>query len=271
MSELTKLTNLPPTLMKTKIPKGHCFTRHIHYYEVLGSTMDEAKKLANKGVPEGTAVIAKKQALGRGRFQRKWFSPLGGIYLSLVLRPNLPAEEVPKINFLAAVAVARTLKELYRLNVRTKWPNDVLIREKKICGILTETGMEGEKLKWVILGIGVNVNLGKDVLPRKTLVPSTSLQIELKKKVSLQKIMKNLLENLEKEYFFSKQKGFDLVLEKWKAFSATLGRKVKIVTPEKEYSGKAIDIDEKGVLILELENGKRRKFLAGDCIHLPVL
>lgn len=230
--------------------------------------MNIARELAEKGEPEGSVVVAETQTIGRGRFQREWYSPPGGIYFSLVLRPAFPAEDVSKINFLAAVTVAETLKELYRLNTKTKWPNDVLIGEKKTCGILTEAGMEGKKLKWVILGIGINANLGEESLPRKCLVPPTSLRIELKRNVSLQEIIRKLLENLEKEYFFSKRNRFNSVFKKWKIFSATLGKKVKIITQEKEYSGKAINIDTEGALILELKNGKKRKFVTGDCIHL---
>jgi len=244
------------------------FGKIIHYFKRVTSTMDIARELVEKGEPEGSIVIAESQLSGRGRFQRKWSSPFGGIYFSLILRPTFLPKDVPKINFLTTVAVAKTLRELYWLNANTKWPNDVLIEEKKICGILTETGMEGKKLNWVILGIGINANLEIKALPRKCLIQPTSLKVELKRSVSLQRIIRKLLKNLENEYFLAERTGFNSVLEKWKTFSTTLGRKVKIVTSEKGYSGKAIDIDREGALILRFKNGKKRKFFTGDCIHL---
>jgi len=248
--------------MKTKK-----FGERVYYFERVTSTMDIARELAEKDEPEGTVVVAETQTTGRGRFQREWYSPPGGVYFSLILRPAFLAENVPKINFLAAVAVAETLKELYRLNVKTKWPNDILVGEKKICGILTEAGMEGKKLKWVILGIGINANFEIKKLG-KTIIPATSLKEELKKEVSLEELLQRLFERLESNYLRVKKEGFAWLLKRWKTFSDTLGRNVKVQTSEGIFLGKALDINSDGALVLRLSNGKKKKILAGDCYHL---
>lgn len=163
--------------------------------------MDIAKKLAEKGEPEGSIVITERQVSGRGRFRRKWSSPVGGIYFSLILRPEILPQEVGKINIIAAVSLAETLRELYALPAKIKWPNDVLVREKKISGILTEAGIEGEKLKWVILGIGINVNNPQKKFSYRYLYPATSIKEELKKKFLVRNYLKDCLCNWEKIIF----------------------------------------------------------------------
>ncbi len=229
--------------------------------------MDIAKKLAGKGEPEGSVVIAERQVSGRGRFQRKWSSPTGGIYFSLILRPTIPPLEMGKINLLAAVSLAETMRELYALPTKIKWPNDVLVRGKKISGILTEMNTKVDKVNWVILGIGINANFEVKKLG-KTMIPSTSLKEELKRRIFLKELLQRLLGRLERNYLKLKKEGFGWLLERWRTFSDTLGRKVKVQTSEGIFWGEALDIDSNGALVLRLANGKKKKIFAGDCYHL---
>lgn len=244
------------------------FGKIIHYFRNVTSTMDIARQLAEKDEPEGSIVIAEEQDSGRGRFQRKWYSPSGGIYFSLILRPTISPSEVGKINLLAAVSLAETLKKLYTLPAKIKWPNDILVKERKISGILTEVRTIKNKNKWVILGIGINANTPIRNLDNEYIIPATSLKEELGKKISREKLLEKLLEHLEKEYIQAKKDNFAKVIRKWQLFSATLGCYVQIVTEKEKIEGKAVVLDEEGALVLELKNGERRKFIAGDCLHL---
>ncbi len=270
------------------------FGEKVYYFEKVTSTMDIARKLAEKGEPEGSVVIAEKQVAGRGRFRRKWYSPAGGIFFSLILRPGILPEEVGKINLLAAVSLAETLKELYALPAKIKWPNDVLVRGKKISGILIEmnTKIDGINpaapltdrtsrnkareerditrcgVNWVVLGIGINANNPQKSSACRYLYPATSVKEEFGKEIPGKVLLKRLLREMEKKYFEAKRKGFSGLLKKWKRLSDTLGREVKLDTAQGVFFGKAVDLDSEGALILKLSNGEEKKILAGDCYHL---
>jgi len=243
------------------------FGRRAFFSRKVKSTSDWAKKLAKMGAEEGTVTVAETQTAGRGRLGREWFSPRGGLWLSIVLRPKRKASEAAKLVFMASLAVAEVLHEKYGLRTETKWPNDVLVDGKKICGILAEMNTKGERVKCVTLGIGVNANFRADaVLPKLAKAQPTSIETELGKKIRLEGLLKALLERLETIYDGYLEDGFAPLLEKWKRYAEFLGRKVVIMDQEGRLNGLALDVDIDGALILKLEDGTRRRILVGDLV-----
>jgi BirA family biotin operon repressor/biotin-[acetyl-CoA-carboxylase] ligase len=204
-----------------------------HYFKSATSTNEIARDLAKKGEEEGTLVIAQIQNKGHGRMNRMWYSPLGGLWFSLILRPKLEPYKAPTITLLAGVAAVKTLIEKYDLNATIKWPNDILIKEKKVCGILTEMRTSITNINYVILGMGFNANF------------------------RLEYYYKLLLEDKSAE-----------ILNQWRKYSDTLGRKVRISTLQGTTLGTAIEVDENGALIIRTKDNEVQKFLAGDCVHL---
>ena len=247
-------------------PKMRRFGKNIYFFKKVSSTMDIAKELAQKKVPEGTIVIAEKQLSGRGRLGREWVSPPGGIYFSVILYPKIPLMDVPLINLMASTVVAESIKELYKLKARTKWPNDVLIGEKKVCGILIELACEPDRIKWVVLGIGINANTDRRFINK--IENSTSIKLELKKKISVVELFNSVLEKLNREYRQLNHGRFRKILSKWKKLSSTLKKRVKIITPEGEIKGTAVDVSTRGALLVKLKDNKIKEVYAGDCIHL---
>ncbi|MCG0278315.1 MAG: biotin--[acetyl-CoA-carboxylase] ligase, partial [Thermanaeromonas sp.] len=217
--------------------------RNFYYYEQVGSTNQVAKELAEKGAPEGTAVVAEEQTSGRGRLGRGWLSPAGkGIWLSLILRPRVAPWQLPQLSLLAAVGVVSAITEVTGLKVGIKWPNDILSRNKKLCGILTEMRGEMEITQYVILGIGLNVNLDIEDFPEELRPCSTSLKLELGEEVPRLPLLNSLFYHLEKGYEQWEKEGFSSIREAWKKFSVTLGRMVRIEAGRTAFEGVAVDI-----------------------------
>ena len=234
----------------------------IHHFREIDSTMDVARELANHGAGEGTIVVAESQSVGRGRLKRQWLSPEGGIYFTVILRPRISPVYVSRISLMASVAVARTIRNLYGLKAELKWPNDVLVEGRKVCGILAETGAETDVINFVNLGIGINANTSIPQFGER----ATSLKEQLEKEISRKKCFSSVLKEIARQQLLL-TKG-DL-LEEWKGLSATLNKKVKVVSPGEEIAGQAIDIDTNGALIIKGEDGSLRGAVAGDCFHLP--
>jgi len=239
--------------------------RSILFSREVDSTNEWAKELAMYGAHEGTVVIAETQTKGRGRLGREWVSPAGGLWFSVILRPKLRSAEAVKLTFVAGLAVAKVLREMFDLRVETKWPNDVLVGGRKICGILTEMNTTGETVNFVVVGIGVNTNfdVGK-VFPEELKKVATSLENELGQKVQLEKLFRGLLERLENLYELFIREGFNPVLEEWKNYASFLGRQVEITSPTEKLSGLALGVDHNGMLVLRLEDGTVRRVFIGD-------
>lgn len=263
-----RLLERPDLLLPGEVQAGlqtHVFGRQFHHYAEVGSTNDVARELANEGAPEGTVVVAEKQTRGRGRLGRNWFSPSGqGIWFSVILRPPLAPSEVTKITLVAAVAVARALRGLTGLDVRIKWPNDLLVGGKKLVGILTQLNAEVEKINYVVIGIGVNANVDMTTFPPEVRTIATSIRVELGQPFSRVKILQRILEELETAYQSFIHGGFPSLLQEWKQLSYTLGRWVKVTQPTEEVEGLATDVDEDGCLVLRLADGSCRRVIAGD-------
>lgn len=227
-------------------------------FKKLTSTNDKAKEFAKKG-DYNLAIIAEQQEKGRGRFNRKWDSSLGGLYMSLLLKEN-NLEKAKYLTLIASVSVAISILKISNLKAKVKWPNDVLVNDKKICGILTET-ISGKE-SYALIGIGLNVN--QKIFPKNISNKSTSLIIETNKKFNIKKISNIILKEFSVFYKYYKNKNYDKIIEKWKKYSHTLGKKVEAKTLAGKYTGKAMNIDKDCNLILKLKNGKIKKITEGD-------
>lgn len=247
--------------------KTRVFGTKIQHYEEVGSTNDVAKELASRGAPQGTLVIAERQTGGRGRMGRTWYSPRGGLWFSIILRPDLTPGEVPLLALTLGVGVAKALAK-EGLDCRLKWPNDVLINGRKVCGILTELDAEMDIVNYVIAGIGINVNNDVEDFPEEFRRLATTVKAVLGKEVSLVGLLVRVLQELEDAYFTLERKGGSVILDEWRRLSSTLGKKVKVVTHGVTLEGIARDVAENGALVLELESGRRESIISGDCVHI---
>jgi len=253
-----RLVSSPDLLLPYEFPD---LEQRIHYFPEIGSTMDAARELARKGAGEGTIVIAEAQAHGRGRLSREWLSPKGGIYFTLVLRPSISPAYAPRINLMASVAVATTIRKLFGVNAELKWPNDVLIEGRKVCGILAEMDAEMDVVNFVNVGIGINANTSVPQFEKT----ATSLKDTLRREISRKEFLSVLLMEIERRQALLMEAD---LLEEWKKLSVTLNKDVRIVATDEVIVGRAIDIDTTGALIIRKRNGSLKKALAGDCIHL---
>ena len=238
--------------------------REIHHFAEVTSTNDVAKELATKGAEEGTVVISETQTLGRGRLGREWASPEGGIWFSTILRPEVAPKDASKLTFVAAVAVARAIREAFNLDAEVKWPNDVLISEKKVCGILTETSTKGDVVNFVVVGVGINANVSLDSFPESLRNSLTSLKEELEEEIEREEFLRALLEELEQYYTMFMRKKFDLILEEWRNLAGFLGQYVEVLSFDEKIRGRAVNVDRNGALMIKLENGTVKKVTSGD-------
>jgi BirA family biotin operon repressor/biotin-[acetyl-CoA-carboxylase] ligase len=210
----------------------------------------------------GSVILAETQREGRGRLSRPWASPPGGIWMSLVLKPDMSLSRVYRINMAVSVSLCRAISRQLGLEAGIKWPNDLLIREKKVCGILMEMGAQVDRLDYVVVGVGLNANNDTSAFPG--LWGSTSLVGQMGEKVdrcaliaAILNEMENALDDMESQELY----------QEWRSRSLTLGRQVKISSSEGDISGEVVDLDRDGALILR-QGQEKRRILAGDCIHL---
>jgi BirA family transcriptional regulator, biotin operon repressor / biotin---[acetyl-CoA-carboxylase] ligase len=233
----------------------------------IDSTNARARELADRGAPEGVLVVAERQIRGRGRKGRTWFSPPGaGIYASLVLIPSMSPSEAPRLTFLTAVAAAEALMHETGLDVRIKWPNDLLVRGKKIAGILTEINTEKGALEYAVVGLGMNVNA--EAFPDDIKEKATSALIETGRRFSRTKILREYLKQEEKGLKRLDALGFAPILGRWKELADTIGRRIRVEMPDKTYEGWVEDVDPEGVLILRGDEGPFRRIVSGDVTFL---
>lgn len=235
----------------------------LHYYTSISSTNNEAKRLADKGCPEGTVVLTEEQKAGRGRLARNWFSPFAkGIWCSVVLRPSFPPQEAPKCTLLAAVAIARAIRKA-GVHCGIKWPNDILYQGRKLVGILTEMNAEMDAINYVVIGMGINVNTTSDEFPAELRGVAASLASIRGQAVSRLDLLISLLRELESLYVAACREGFAPILSEWRTLSVTLGQPVDVFGINRTFSGVALDIDEEGALLVQTEAGLE-KVIAGD-------
>jgi len=227
----------------------------IEYHESIGSTNDRARELATEGAG-GVAVLADEQTGGRGRLDRAWAAPSGGIWLSLVCRPDIPPTEAPVYTLAAAVATAEALREV-GVEAGIKWPNDVLVDGKKLVGILTEMEGEADRVSWIVVGIGINANVDPGA------VPGTATTVEaLVGAVDRADLTRSIIERFEEL-----RADPETVLPAWRSLAATLGQRVRVETADGEVLGEAVDVEFPGRLVVETDDG-RVAVSTGDCEHL---
>ena len=238
--------------------------KDLRYYREVKSTNEKAMEIAAT-CGNGTVVLAEVQTGGRGRLSRSWRSPPGGIWMSLILKPKMPLAQAYRINMAVGVAIARTLIRLYGIRPGIKWPNDILINERKLCGILIEVSAEIDRLEYAVVGIGINANVNVDDFPDDW--NATSLSREIGGQVSRTQLIQALLLEIEKAY---NQIGSTEICSEWRDRSVTLGRCVRVTSLEGDLEGYAVSLSEDGALEIELlgEPGTVRRIVAGDCVHL---
>ncbi len=238
--------------------------REIHYFETTGSTNNEARKLAEHDAPHGALVLADFQESGKGRRGRTWSTPRGtSVMMSLVVRPKLPPERASMMTLVMGMAVAAAVRELCGIETAIKWPNDVVADRKKICGILTEMSCEIDYINYLVIGTGINVNL--DEFPEELRQKATSIYLLTGKKVSRAALTALCLKKFEYYYGrFMETQDMSLLQEEYNARLAGKGGEVRVLEPGHEYDGVSRGINERGELLVELEDGTVRQVYAGE-------
>ncbi len=254
-----RLVCKPDRILQEEIAYGlrtRTFGQALRTLKSVDSTQKIAHQWAREGAPEGAAVIAEEQTAGRGRLGRFWHSPPdSGIWLSLILRPPIPIAQAPQLTLMASVGVTRALNRETGLRVRIKWPNDLLIRGKKVCGILTELRGEQDRVHYVVLGIGINVNVAEAMWPAELKGKVTSLSAEAGRTFRRVPLIAAILEELEQTYAAYLSRGFAAVRGAWEELSGVIGHLVTARTPEGLRSGVVRGLKEDGALLLETEEG----------------
>ncbi|MBC8199598.1 MAG: biotin--[acetyl-CoA-carboxylase] ligase [Desulfobacterales bacterium] len=233
----------------------------IHFFPKVTSTMDVAGEFARKGCSHFTVIIAGCQKKGRGRLKRIWHSSEGGLYFTIVLRPQIPPVLSLRLNFAASLVLAQLLRQMFCIDAMVKWPNDILVNNRKISGMLSEIEAESDMVSFLNIGFGINVNND----PAAKEPAATSLRCILGKKISRKQLLSEFLDKFES---YINNVNLDNVIPEWKKYTITLNRRVKVVTSHDISEGVAIDVDENGTLILELADGSIKKVIYGDCFHI---
>lgn len=233
--------------------------RHLHYYHELPTTMETARDLARKGAAEGAVVIAGTQTAGRGRLARTWLSPEGSLAMSVILKPVL--KNLPQLIMIASLAVVRTIRQVAGLKSQIKWPNDVMLKGKKVCGILIENEVKGGKVNFAIIGIGINVNFNPLDFSEIADI-ATSLSHEAGMEISKVELASRLLEELERLYLEA-QDGAP-VYKEWQENMETLGKQIKVKTGKAVEHGQAETVTENGNLLLRRADGSLIEIVVGD-------
>ena len=263
-----RILKTPETITADEIRLGlktKFLGKSIHYKESVESTQKIAHQLILENAPEGTVVIAEEQSSGRGRMERKWHSPkYTGIWMSLILRPNIPLIQAPQLTLLTAVAVVQAMEEVTGLVPEIKWPNDILLNGKKVTGILTELQAEADQVHSIIIGIGMNVNQQKEDFSDELKNTATSLFIEKNQKVSRSDLIKCIFTNLERLYLLYLDHGFFPIKMLWESYAVSIGKQIKARTLTKTIEGKALGITDEGVLELEDKDGVIHRIYSAD-------
>ncbi len=243
----------------------HLMGKEIFLYRELTSTNSVAQLMARAGASEDTIVLSRTQTSGMGRLKRQWACPPGqGILMSMVLRPEINRELIPQLTLLCGVVVAETIKKTTGCAAGIKWPNDIVISDKKVCGILAQTNFSKAAPEYVIMGVGINVNLDTYQLPPDCRETSTSLRMELGQHVSRWKVLKQFINSWEENYQSFLSRGHSYLRMKWIENNVTLGRNVSINKEKGPVQGRAVDISARGGLIVSFADRSTEEFMAED-------
>ena len=250
-----RLLNSPDIPFPWEIPE---FESQVHYYPRIGSTMDKARDMARQGCPDFTVVVAGAQTKGRGRLKRRWLSALGGLYFTVVLKPEILAALSHRLNFAASYTLVCIFREMFGIEALVKWPNDILVNEAKLVGILSEMETESDLVSFVNIGIGINANNNTSHVDQKAVSLKEILGREVSRKEILARFLSVFNERLRSE-------DLEDIIDLWKEHNIILGRHVRIVTMNQEIEGLALDVDESGALLIELKKGEIHRVTYGDC------
>lgn len=255
--KLTEIELLP--LLKT-----NKIGRNIFHFDNIDSTNTKAKELAKNNVPDGSIVVSEEQSLGSGRFNRKWTSPKGGIWFTLVLKPCVPPSEAPKITQIAGAAVYKTFEDM-NIPCSIKWPNDILLNNKKVCGILAEMKCDMDTVHYLVLGIGINVNLDKSDFDKSIKDTATSLKLEFNNSFSRKQILSDFLFNFENLYNeFLNGLNLSETVKICREHSNIWGKKAKLITYNKEEIVTCVSLSDNGDLLVEDSGGNIKTVLSGE-------
>lgn len=264
---LTGESNILLPLEIKKNLKTEYLGKNIHFFKEVDSTNDVARELADEGAEEGTIVIAESQRSGKGRRGKKWISPSGGVWMTIILRPDIEPPKAPQLTLVTGVAVAETLDQECGLNIGIKWPNDILIGDKKVSGILTEVNTDMGKVDYVLVGIGIDLNMDISNFPPELRGGATSLKAELDREIKSAELVQRFLQRFEIYYNKFKDGNFRDILNQWRRLSSTIGTYVEVHKKGRTVYGEAVGVNKDGKLILEMDDGTLRKIISGECIH----
>lgn len=261
-----RIISIPDILREHDVKQGlktKTIGREMHIFSEVASTNVLAMEMASKGSPEGTVVAAEAQTGGKGRLGRKWISPKGNLYISVILRPVIPVHKAPLITMMGAVAVASAIRNACGISAVIKWPNDILISGKKVSGLLTEMSAEQDRIRHIVLGIGIDVNMDLEILPPEVRVLATTLATEAGDRINRSTLLQEVLRSLESWYreFLNDPAQ---VLKEWQKLNVTVGNRVIVHGAGETLEGLARGIDEDGRLIIRLDDGGVRLVAAGD-------
>jgi BirA family biotin operon repressor/biotin-[acetyl-CoA-carboxylase] ligase len=252
--------------LKTKV-----IGRRMRFFESIPSTIWYGKDLADQGGLDdlhGMVIIAEEQTGGVGRMGRAWVSPSGGIWVTIVMQPKVPIDHLFMLTLAGSVSVARVLRKMFDIGALIKWPNDIIIGDKKVAGILLELGAQGDQVKYCLVGMGIDANISVENLNESIRHMITSISHEVNHDVDRAALLAAILKEFEARYDMIAQGEYDAVIREWKNFSSTIGRRVRINTLRNSFEGEAVDIDPTGALVVRKDNGKIEKVIAGDCVHI---
>jgi BirA family biotin operon repressor/biotin-[acetyl-CoA-carboxylase] ligase len=264
-----RLLNTPDLLhaddLYSRLGKTRVIGREIQVFERTTSTNDVMARMARDGAGEGAVVFAESQSRGRGRLGRTWISPARkGLWFSILLRPELTPQAATQVMIAAATALARAIRAATALAPEIKWPNDILVRGKKVAGILTEMSAELDRVKTIVLGIGVDVNLTAGELPEALQPIATSLAIERGQAVDRAELAVAVLRELDRDYELLTQGRFEEVAAEWREHCGTLGRNVSIRMGDRVIRGRAESLDPDGALLVRTQHGRLEQIIGGD-------
>lgn len=262
-----KLISSPDRLTSYEVSHGlntKLIGKKNHYFDTVSSTNDTALQLAMEGSPEGAVVIAESQTKGKGRLGRSWFSPkYKGIYISLILRPKILPNQAALLTLMCAVSICEAIKEKTDLTSQIKWPNDILIHHKKVGGILTELNAETDLSRFLVVGMGLNVNNDK-----KSIVSgATSLKEQKRQDINRLELLQEVLRKIEANYLAFQGNDGEFVIKKWREWNITIGKRIRVICQNQHIEGQAIDIDNDGGLLIRNDAGLVQKVMAGDVVH----
>lgn len=257
---LTQVSPKLHPLVVNKCLKTRIIGKQLMHFDQVASTINKVTLMAETA-DEGLVVVAEKQTNGRGRFGRRWVSPAGGIWASILLRPNVAPTEATRLNIIASLAIAEAISEKLGLIAQIKWPNDVIVSKRKVAGILTDMVAELDKINYAVLSFGIDVN---NRIPNELQGSASSLKSITGASIDRTLLFCGILNKVE-HYYTSWQKGdFNLMLRNWKKLCVTIGKEIEVKGLNRLLKGKAVGIDDMGRLILAAKDGKRHTLSSGE-------